>query len=167
MRPWLLAPLLLLTGCGPVVIPLFGDFEVPLGVPEGLGYELEEGGMAFELSTGAQDVGDYRAELPPVFQERARLELARVTLDAPPEGHLSRWVDSLALYLSDDDVLSDDDILLAEFDQEALDAPHLIVDIDRELRGTIGILMVGNLYDLPEALLAVPVTLEVNAILKI
>jgi hypothetical protein len=157
-----------LTGCYDVTFPINQSFVVD--VPT---FDLEQlsespDGWVFEESGPIQDTDELMSQLPDSVQSVAYLELLEVTITSPVQGNLGEYLTDIALYVSTDDVLSDDDdriVFLPELPPEQVQyvvpfpaGTTLQKYVDA---GTLAIIITGTLVGLPGE--DVAITLDVSA----
>ncbi len=158
----------LLTGCYEVTFPINQSF--PVVVPAFDVEELAENpdGWVFEEAGPIQDTEELMSQLPESVQSYADLELLEVTITSPEQGNLGVYLQDISLFVSTDDLLSDDDdriVHLAELPPEQVqyvvpfpDGTTLQKYVDA---GTLAIIATGTLVDLPGE--EVTITLDVSA----
>jgi len=157
-----------LTGCYDVTFPINQSFVVDIPA-----FEIEEltenpDGWVFEESGPIQDTEELMSQLPDSVQSYSDLELLEVTITSPVQGNLGEYLTDIALYVSADDILSDDDdriVFLAELPpnqvQYTIPFPAGTTLQKYVDAGTLAIITTGTLVGLPGE--DVAITLDISA----
>lgn len=160
--------LLSLVACEPLVIPIHSQLEVRVDLSEygQAGAQLPPEGYDFDLSTGVVDIEQYRSYVPEGLRDRASFELGALRIGQPDVGPLDQWMTSLSVYLSKDGVRDDGDLLLGEVTVEEFAQEWVELPIDLPLEGAFGVIIVGNVKQIPSEAFTIPLEIDASAIVE-
>jgi hypothetical protein len=169
-----------LIACEPLVIPIDVDMSVAFDATMLAGLDLGDDGYAFSQGSGVQDIEAFRAYVPAGLRDTASFELGTLRIGQPqlcseatagdpttracePAGSLEQWMDSLAVYITDDGVFDEDEILLGKLDAEDFAKEWVELPIDLVLEGSVGVFVVGHLVEVPSAKFELPMQASATA----
>jgi len=157
-----------LLACQPLVIPIHTQMELAIDLSEygAAGFELPDGGYDFQQGTGVVDIEQYRSYVPEGLRDRASFELDVIRIGQPDVGSLDQWMSSFEIYISQDEILDERDVLIGEITQEGFQQEWVELPIGLPLEGAFGVIIKGKVKKIPDAAFRLPIEVDASAIVE-
>ena len=173
-----IAALSSLAACSEIAYPLYLNFtaDLPEVNEELLEYlDVNEAGN-FEViqATEAIDTSALMEQIPESARALADIELVDVTITSPKRGNLGEWLNNVQLYVSSDDVLSDDDILLQDLSNIDPNQREFVISPAQELWlsdledfDQMALIVRAEFHSVPDGKVSIPMEVYAEAKVKV
>ena len=163
-----IAALSTLVACDDLAYPMHSEFVANMAQVDAV--QDDDGSIEIISSTEVQDMQYLLTQIPEGARDVAKLNLKDITVHSPESGSIGQWVETFEVYLSTDNVLDGDDILIQQasnidptqgsFVLEPMDSISLE---DFAAEGTISLIVRAELSQVPSVDMRLPIELYAEA----
>ena len=126
--------------------------------------EIVDGAYEIVKATEVIQAADLWAQLPETVQELADVQVVEFTIESPRVGNLGEWAESFEVYLSSDDTLSEDDVLVQTLTDIDPNRSSFVVSPEQDILlsaidgyDTMALIVKARFHTLPQGELHVPI----------
>ena len=159
-----IAALVSLNACDELAYPAYAKVTADIPELNADMCEVVDGAYEVVKATEVIRAADLLGQIPESVKELADVEVMEFTIESPRIGNLGEWAESFEVYLSSDDTLSEDDMLvqtLTDIDPNqssfVVSPEGKILLSDIEGYDTMALIVKARFHTLPQGELHVPI----------